>query len=272
MSEANNPPAPPANDPAATPPATPPTASWTDSLAPELKGFVESRQFKDPASVVDAYRNLEKLRGVPKERLLTLPEKEDAPEWNDIYSRLGKPADPSEYGIKADGESKDFAEWAQKTFFDANMTKKQATVFAQKWDEYFKGQATAIEEKQQQQLAAQETALKKEWGAAFEQNTMAAKKAAVAFGLDGEKVDALEKALGFDGVMKLLHQIGSKVGESDFVSGKSTGGFGVLTPAAAQQKIKELRSDQDFVRRYTAGDAGAREEMAKLHKWAYPEG
>lgn len=72
--------------------------------------------------------------------------------------------------------------------------------------------------------------------------------------------------------MTMLHDIGSRLGEDKLVTGTADTGFGVMTPAQAQGKIAQLRGDADFVRRYTSGDVKAREEMERLHRFAYPEG
>jgi hypothetical protein len=77
--------------------------------------------------------------------------------------------------------------------------------------------------------------------------------------------------MGFAKVMELFHNLGSKMGESDFVSNGSNAGFGALSPEAARSKIAELKADKEWTNRYLSGDRAAREEMSKLHKWAYPE-
>src|SRR4051812_7514574 len=71
-------------------PAAP--ADWTAGLNEATRGFVENRGFKDPQTLADSYVNLEKLMGVPKDRLLQVPEKDDDAEgWGKVYNRLGRP-------------------------------------------------------------------------------------------------------------------------------------------------------------------------------------
>lgn len=259
-----------------TPPATPPAAQapadWTSGLNDELKGFVQNKGFKDPVAVLDSYRNLEKLIGVPQERVLKLPEKDEDPAWGQIFERLGKPKDAKEYDVKVpEGGDPAFADWARKTFHDLNLPKKQADALAAKWGEFATGVQSQQAEAYKTKVAGEEAELKKKWGLAYEQNIGVAKQATQAFGIDAAKVDKLEQALGFAGLMEFMHTIGSKIGEGSFVIGDGAPGFkGALAPAAALARINALRADPSFVAKYTSGDAGAREEMARLHEMAYP--
>lgn len=251
-------------------------ADWTTGLNDDMRGYVQNKGFKDPAMVLDSYRNLEKLMGA-RERLVKLPEKDDDAEgWNQVYERLGRPKEAKEYEIKAPeglGGDEKFVEWARSAFHELGFSKKQAEALTGKWNEYVKGSMSAQNQAYETQLAEQETALKKEWGMAHEQNLQVAKRAAKAFGLDGATIDKLETAMGYAGVMKFMHTLGSKVGEADFVGGDSkTTGFGnMLSPEAARSQINSLKADPAFVRRYTAGDAEARQTMDRLHKMAYPQ-
>lgn len=266
---------------AATPPATPPTTTgtpatttnatdWTSGLAEDVKGYVQTKGFKDPASVVESYRNLEKTLGVPKERLLKLPEKADAPEWNEIYNRLGKPEKADEYAIPMPEKGGDeaFAKWAKETFHGLNLTRTQGEQLAGKWNEYVGKMTQAQQAQQAAQVEKDVASLKTEWGAAHEQNVNIARRAAQTFGLQGEMVDRLEAAIGFGPLMKMLHTIGSKLGEDSFVGSESKGGAGIPTPNQAQYQIKTLKQDTDFMRRFASGETAARDMWEKLHKYA----
>lgn len=246
---------------------------WYSSFNPELKGYAELKQFKTPESVVDAYRNLEKLIGV-KDQLLTVPQKDDdLAGWGEVYKRIGKPEKPENYKINVpkEIENKEFSEWAQKAFHEANLTSKQAEAFVNKWVERVRGEQTRAAEAQSLKAKEQEAALKKEWGMAYEQNVQIAKRAMTGLELGADQIDALDAALGHDKTMKLLQTIGSKLGEDSFVSASSSGAkFGAMTPDAARSRIAALRGDKEFVDRYVKGDVNARSEMEKLHQFAYP--
>lgn len=257
--------------PASVPAQTPAQASWHAGFKDlELRGYIENKGFQDPEMVAKSYRQLEKNLGAPPERLLKLPERSDAPEWNDIYSKLGKPAKPEEYGLKPKEGDTAFGEWAEKTFHGANLTKDQAKVLAQNFEAFQKQAVESQNKALAQKLDLQEIALKQEWGAAFDHKILEVKKGVHAFGIDAPTVDALEQALGFDKTMKLLSKLGEKVGEDSFVSAESgqKGGFKPMTPHAAQEQINSLMKDKDFVSKYLNGNIEAKERMEHLNKMA----
>lgn len=272
-------PAAPAPTPAAPAPGTGNPATvvtdWTASLPDDVKGYVQNKGFKDPAQVVDAYRNFEKLKGVPQERLLTLPDKEDSPDWNSVYTKLGKPASASEYKIAApEGQDGKFAEWAKGVFHGANLSNKQAEMIAAKWNEHLAQTKNEQALAYKNQADQEENALKKEWGAAHGQNIELAKKAAQTFGIDPDTMDKMESVLGYGKFMKMMQNIGSKLGEDSFVSpssGNNGGKFNVMTPQAAHDKIKTLMADKEWAKKYVSGDASARQEFEHLHRMANPD-
>ena len=102
---------------------------WTSSFQEQDKLYITQKGFKDPAAILDSYKNLETLMGTPKERLLRLPDKPDAPEWGDIYDRLGRPKNANEYQFakpaQGGAENKEFTEWAQKLFHGQGLTRQQ---------------------------------------------------------------------------------------------------------------------------------------------------
>lgn len=264
----------PAGEAAAAPSV--PVSSWTDSFSPELKDYVSTKGFKDPKAVLDSYINLEKLRGVPQERLLKMPEDPADAGWNEVYQKLGKPMTPEEYGLQAkEGGDSSFIDWAKGTFHELNLTKSQAQALVQKFGEFADGRSSAQETAFVEKLKSQEMDLKKEWGAAYHQNVANAQAAARAFDIPGEAIDALEKVMGFDGVMKFMNNIGSKIGEAAFHGSGQSKGFGtdgdILTPSQARAKIDALKRDSDFTQKYLAGDPNAKERLTRLHKMAYPD-
>lgn len=246
-------------------------SDWTSGLNEDLKGYAQFKKFTGPDVLLDSYRQLEKYVGTPKERLIKLPENmADEKSMAEIYDRLGRPKDPTEYGLKkAEGSDGKFQEWAQATFHKLGLNKAQGEKLAQEWEQFGKGvveaSSAAVAQREKDQVAN----LQKEWGAAFDQNMAVVDRAAERFGISAEDLTTMRKALGPEKSIKLLHQIGSQMGEAEFVTNNNRGGFGVaLTPQAAQSRIQELRQDPGFIKRYTEGDVEARAEMEKLHKFA----
>lgn len=277
MSDPNiqNPGTPPANPPAtppSAPPAAPPSGEWFSGFNDDLKGYVQTKGFKGPDAVVDAYRNLEKLHGVPQERLLKLPEKLDDASLAPIFDRLGRPEKPEGYSLAPEkGGDENFIKFAQGMFHEAGLTKSQGEKLAGKWNEYIKT-AQDNHVKQFNEKATQENeALKKEWGQAYDQNVEIGRNAVQAFGIDKETLDKLENSMGFAALMKFAHSLGQKLGEDSFIGPNSkTGGFGVMSPQQAQHRIKQLGQDREWTNRYVNGGVAEREEMERLQKMAYP--
>lgn len=252
-----------------------PTADWTSSFNEDSKGYATNKGWKDPSQLLDSYRNLEKLQGVPQEQLLKLP-KSDEPDtaWDSIYKRLGRPDTAEGYKLEVPkGQDPAFSKQASEWFHKLGLSEKQGQNLTKMWNEYQANQGTAGKEAFNAQIHQQAANLKKEWGAAHEQNVAIAKRAAREFGVDAKTLDALDAAKGHDFTMKLLHSMGSKMGEATFHAGNggAADSNGPLTPAQAQAQIKALKGDPGFSKKYIEGDHGARAKMERLHQFAYPE-
>ena len=272
--------APPVEAPVAAPKATPsvsphstetPKSTWTEGLPADLQEYVSGKGFQDTKAVLESYRNLEKLRGVPQERLLKLPESPEAEGWNDVFMKLGKPATSEGYGLEvAEGGDPAFTNWAKDNFLELNLTKEQGTGLIEK----FKAFTADVEAREQEaytlEVQEQTQTLKREWGGAYEQNIARAQSAYRQFGLNDKALSSLEKAVGFDGVMKFMLDLGSRVGEHGYVGSTGSDGFGdtILTPVQAKEKIKALKADPDFRVRYLKGETKAKAELSRLHQMA----
>lgn len=246
--------------------------TWYSGFDQETVGWLENKgisKLDQPAaieSLVKGFRGAEKYIGVPKDQLLRLPDfnKADKVELDAFYTKLGRPVEPNGYEIKSDNP--EFANFAAAMFHEAGLTKSQTDIVVSKWDEYIKQTQGSMTEKAQFESAAKKEMLQKEWGAAYEKNLQVAKITAHKLGIQEAQIDGLEAVLGFDGVMKLMVQLGQ--GEDSFVSGDAPNG--PLTPTQAQSKIKQLQEDKIWVRKYIDGNVDAREEMERLMRMAYP--
>lgn len=253
-------------------------ASWLGSFPADLKGYVELKGFKDPVALASSYKELEKAIGVPKEKLLRLPDKDDDPAWNDIFSKLGRPEKPENYEVKVPaGMPDDFAKWAQENFHKLGITKKQGETLAAKWAERIQTQQQEAVGKAEIAQADQLKALKTEWGAAAVQNAKIVDDFTAAAGIDAKTQEKIEAVLGVDGYSKLMHGIvqkfGIKLGEDQYhgPSGGGSNSFGVLSPNQAKARIQELQSDPEWTKRYTNGGEKENREFTQLFAWAYPD-
>jgi hypothetical protein len=137
-------------------------------------------------------------------------------------------------------------------------------------NQYASTMSVQQQEAYKQTIAAENDALKREWGQAYDQEIGMAKYAAKALGLLPEKIDKLVGSLGFSDLMRTMANIGKRIGEDKFVSGDSNGGNGVLTPAGAQARIKQLQGDKEWTAKYLSGNIQTRAEMERLMQFAYP--
>ncbi len=260
--------------PAATPASAPATTDWTTGFNEEMKGYVQTKGFKDPAAVLESYRNFEKLHGVPAERLLKLPENMDSPEARQIWEKIGRPKDSKDYiiDVPKDAAEPGDIEWLRAVADTGNYTQKQLDTLVKAIATRQEAEFKATDLKSAQEFQVQEGNLKREWGAAFEQNVNLAKSGANALGLSKADVDQLESVKGFEATMRLLHKLGTATGEHTFVSGNSVPSQGVLAPAQAKAKISELIRDVNFQARYKSGDADARRQWDLLNQQAAHRG
>jgi hypothetical protein len=248
--------------------------AWMAGFNDDLKGYVGNKGFKDPAALADAYRNLEKLQGVPQDRLMKLPESLlDAngaltAEGRAVFERIGAPKDSKEYGlVAAEGGDPKRLEIMTKAMFDMGLTKAQATKLAAMDGEYIGGVQAAQKEMAAATFRDQDASLRKEWGAAFDQNRNVAADAMRKMGWDAKKVDALASVMGHADTMKMLNQMGKSFGEAAYVGGKAAAG--PMEPSTAKSKITELMGDKDFGARLMNGDSEAKATWARLHEQAY---
>lgn len=244
-------------------------------LDADTSAYVATKGFKTPVDVITSYRNYEKLQGVPADQMIKLPKHDaDPKEWRtNVWEKLGAGKTAEEYKLPVpEGGDPEFAKTAAGWFHETGIPVKTAAALTEKWNNHIAEIVKQGDEAGNAKLAQETEALKKEWGANHDSRMAMAKNAAGALGVKAEAVDALAKQVGFSEVMKMFATIAEKTGEANFTVGDGKNNFGgTTTPAQAQARIRELKSDPGFRDRYLAGDAGARAEMEKLHKIGYPD-
>jgi hypothetical protein len=269
----------PAPTPTPTPTRTPtpaPTAlPWLPNADETTVGYVQNKGWTEPTQVLDGYRNLEKLLGADRAGNTVILPKPDAPadEVSKFYDRLGRPTDPAGYKIMVpEGGDPKFAETAGKWFHEVGLSEKQGKAVAEKWNEYATAAKTSAEQAAQQRYQADDAALKTGWGQAYQQNVVQASAAVRALGVKPEEIDAMSQSMGHKATMEFFQKIGSRMGESSFVTGDKTERFGAaMTPGQAKAEIATLRSDKTFTAKFLAKDAEAMARWTQLHQYAYPE-
>lgn len=242
---------------------------WYSGIADEgLRGYVQTKGFKDVGVLADSYRNLEKLVGVPQDRLLKLPDKADDPAWGDIYGRLGRPEKPEGYEFKFEGDAA-FAQRMGGIMHQHGVTKAQAQALNGEWNKYVAELIETDNRERAQKDATDMAALKTEWGNDYAKHEELARRAGREFGLSQDEFQAISASLGSSKTLKLFQAIGTKLAEpAPFdPSGSNLQSFG-LTKDAAQARINVLMGDKDWTAKYLGGDKAAAAEMTRLQQIA----
>jgi hypothetical protein len=238
-------------------------------------GYVQNKGWTEPGQVLDGYRNLEKLFGADKAgNTVLLPKADASPEeMGKFYDRLGRPAAADGYKLEVpQGGDPAFAKQASGWFHELGLTQKQGEALTQKWNAHMGGLTQAQQLQVQQNFQADDTALKNDWGQAYQQNVTQAQAAVRGLGVSGDQIEKLSNAMGHKATMELFQKIGSRMGESDFVTGDKLEKFGnALTPGQAKAEIQSLRDDKAFVSKLLSKDAEATAKWTRLHQFAFPE-
>ena len=223
--------------------------NWFGDLsdAPELNEWVTNKGYENPKSALESAFNLEKLLGADKAgRTIVLPKDDKDEEGMKAFrAKLGVPDAPDGYELPVpEGDSEEFAKTAAAWFHEAGVPKAAAAKIAENWNKYF---GELVQKQQQEDTLRSEKALndlRSEWGDSFDERSEHGRRGfkilGVKAGLDENDLNAVEQSLGTAKMLKLFHQIGETMKESDFAGGDGGNRFS-MTPAEAQQRLDDAR-------------------------------
>lgn len=268
--------APAVETPAVETPAAPAAeTTWTSGLSEEHVGFLGNKAFDEPGKLITAYQQLEGMRGVPAERLLKIPADNAEPEeWAAYHVARGVPekADGYDFGEpQLEEGQEDLTPWFREAAHKAHLTNEDAMGLITSLAELQQKQATdrtaAIELRDQTGMDR----LKEEWGTTYDERIQMGDAAAKALGWDGEVFDLLSREFGEDWIRKEVYKLGAGMREPTFAGDKGgQGGAGKMSPGEAQAKVKELRSDTEWMDKWNKGDQAKVKEMSGLLAIANP--
>lgn len=260
----------------ATTPATTPTP-WTTGLDTELVGSVQNRGWDKLApdaaarEAVKAHKELERINGVPIERIVKLPAAgAEAKEWTPVYERLGTPKEAKDYDFsqvkRKDGKPVDEAliTAVRNAAFKAHATKDGAVEIAKDVVAHYETIDTSKATVTQAEMQAEQVKLRTNWGAQADAQLIVAKRVAEVFGLTQDQITALQGQAGYANVMIGLANIGARIGEDKFIRVGGDGGNGVMTPEQAVTKKRELMADPVWGKAFLEGDAAKKREWDSL--------
>lgn len=253
-----------------------PAPPWYSTFADaDLRGYAENHHWTGPEDAVSKHRDLERLRGVPAERLLKLPEKlDDANALMPIYDRLGRPKEASGYDIPIPAENGDpeFAKAAAGKFHEVGLNTTQAKAIATWWNETAQANAAAVIQQVAQEHQVDLDEVKREWGGQYgareELGRRAVRELLMPSGLDVEDLNEIEDVIGTAKLMKFAAHLGEKLGGGEFIDGSRTGnGASSMSPEGAQSRITELLNDREWGAKVLNNPAGPEAtELDRLQK------
>lgn len=194
------------------------------------------------------------------ETIALLTESSTPEEINAFYTKLGRPASADKYDLHlAPGADDSLAKAIAPVLFEAGLSSKQASAIAQGYNGIMAQMQSARQEAYEKAQQAEMDALRKDWGNDFDARVEIARQAARKYHLDGNAIDALERALGSKNLMTFLHGIGSTVMDAPVKTGSTNlpPNAAAYTPQEASAKLKELMADDNWTAKYLGGDKDA---------------
>lgn len=208
-------------------------------------GWLENKGFENAQAAITSQRELEKKMGGPPEMLQKWPESDDKDGFDAIYRRLGTPEKVDGYNIEfEEGASvdPDMLTWFKDKAHGHNMTNAQVQGMALDWN----SEVARIQEEQQQALDVQnqteETELRNAWGTKYDERLDYGHRALLALGLNEEKIDSLQSALGPKDLAQWAAKIADTMGEDTIAAQTDTPAFGT-SKEQVQNSINELTEE-----------------------------
>ena len=243
---------------------------FLNMIPEELRQHPSISPIKDVENLARSYVNAQRLIGADKIAVPVNPTDEDL---DRIYDRLGRPENPSEYGINVDGNviteelAADYADIAHKLRLTPDQAKGVLDYYKSTVEQSGAASLEAAEVAKEQTVES----LRSEWGRAFDQKVEAAAQVAQEFGnpdmfnitlADGSKLgDNAEFIKAFAKIADFRQTVTSE----DTVAEMSQSN--VMTPASAQAEIDAIMGDKTHAywdRKNPVGRQKAVERMQHL--------
>jgi len=222
-------------------------SEFLQQLPEEIRDHPSLQSINDVGNLGLSYVNAQRLIGADK---IPLPKNPTEDDLNNIYTRLGKPEQPSGYEIKADGQI--LTEGDVNTYTDIahklGLSKTQANGILDYYRSSIQQTTEAMSKDSEQQRQQIEQSLKAEWGADFDAKVSQANRAVADIAgqdlldmvlQDGTKVGnhpAFIKAFASFADFK------NSVTKEDTISENSVNYR--MSPADAQSKIDAIMNDR----------------------------
>jgi hypothetical protein len=232
------------------------------------------KAYPDAETVAAKAWNLEKLLGADKAGRALVPPKEGAKpeEWTAFFRKLGAPEKEDGYVVpetlKDDPIAQKFRAKAHAMGLPLQHFNGLMEFVAAENKAAEDAAIATLEQKAEKEFLE----LRSAWGADYDKNTELGRRAARSFLPHANQEElqdiltAMEGAIGTRRTLELWANIGKSMSEHNFVpSGGTGGGTGSMTVEAARLKIKELKADAEWSKRFMNGDIEAKAEWNRLN-------
>jgi hypothetical protein len=238
---------------------------------PTLKPFVNKEGEVNVANLLKSYVDTKKSFG---NKIAIPSEHATDDEWADFYEKVaGHPKEIDKYEVTRPEESKispEFFESIKAKLHASKVPAAQANEFFKSLEEESVKFQSDMDAGMKKKMDEEVQGLKKEWGAAFDQNAKAASSVVIEYGDDEFKQYAKDSGLTSDvKFTKFLLSISNELNsEAPDRGTKGNNNAGFLTPGDAVVKINEMRGDakHPFNDKNHPSHNDAVEEMKKLYE------
>lgn len=258
--------------PESTPAASPEESNWMSGFDEDTQAYLNNKGFKEPSHVVESYRQLESMRGVPAEQLFTIKPDMEQDGYDKVYNALGRPESADKYTLESgENDIPGLVDWFKGTAHNLGFNDKQTSSLYEAFNE----QIVSIANQNQQEIATKHTqgieALQKEWGGKFEYNANLANRAADYLGVSQDAQEAIKASGHAPEILKALAKAGAMMSEGEMAGvnpSASRAAMGGMDASEARKEIDKLNADPQFNARMNSGDAKVRQAaMAELDEY-----
>uniref|UniRef100_A0A6M3K6Q0 Uncharacterized protein n=1 Tax=viral metagenome TaxID=1070528 RepID=A0A6M3K6Q0_9ZZZZ len=218
---------------------------WRNTIPEEIRNDPVFEKYEGPGDAYKALVSAQKFLG--REHLPVPKDENDKETYGMIYDRLGRPKTPDAYPMPTDLQIPKELSLDEGMLTEFKKTAHELGILPNQFAGVYKwymnnviGQYNKSNEATVTAHKEAETLLRKDWGAAYQQNTALAKKVFQSFA-DEKAFQEFEKGAGNNPVyLRLFAKIGEVLSE-DQLTGKP-GGLS-MTPDEAQVELRNMEGD-----------------------------
>ena len=204
-----------------------PVSTWKSSISEEFRNDPNIEKFTEIDALAKSYINATRMIGQDK---VVVPNKNSTDDqWNEVYSKLGRPESADKYKLEMKSESVAMDESAMKNFAEQShklgLNNKQAQGILEFYKNNMEGSQQQARIDTETAQAQSEQELRKEWGRDFDSKV--------------GKAGALAKANMNPEVLDLQLQDGTRVGDHPEI----IKGFAKIAAMLSEDKILGTESE-----------------------------